>query len=97
MTQTGRPISCDVAPGNQTDVTAVLPMVDRARARFGLKKVCWVADRGMRSKDIIEELEERQMEYILGVRMRAVKPVVVTRTFEPTGPRPSRMNASRGC
>ena len=75
LTQTGRPISCDVAPGNQTDVTALLPMVDRARARFGLKRVCWVADRGMCSKDIIEGLEERQMEYILGVRMRAVKEV----------------------
>ena len=57
------------------DVTAPLPMVDRARARFGLKRVCWVVNRGMCGKDIIEGLEERQMEYILGVRMRAVKEV----------------------
>lgn len=72
LTQTGRPISCcDIAPGDQTDVA--VPMVDRARARFGLKRVCWVADQGMCSKDIIEGLEERQMEYILGVRIRAVK------------------------
>jgi hypothetical protein len=75
LTQTGRPISCDIAPGNQTDVTALLPMVDRARERFGLSRVCWVADRGMCSKGIIEGLEQRQMEYILGVRMRALKEV----------------------
>ncbi len=75
LSQTGRPISCDVAPGDQVDVAALLPMVDRTRARFGLKRVCWVADRGMCSKDIIDELENRQMEYILGVRMRAVKEV----------------------
>lgn len=61
LTQTGRPASCHLAPGNQTDVTALLPIVEKARARFGLRRVCWVSDRGMCSKDIIEGFEERQI------------------------------------
>ena len=46
LTQDGRPLSCTVAPGNASDVKALLPVGDRARRRFGLDKVCFVADRG---------------------------------------------------
>jgi transposase len=46
LTQDGRPLSCTVASGNAPDVQALLPVIDRARERFGLDKVCFVADRG---------------------------------------------------
>ena len=75
LTQTGRPLSCTVEPGNQADVTALLPVVDRVRERFGLTEVCFVADRGMVSRGVIEALEERGMGYILGMRMRTVKEI----------------------
>ena len=75
LTQTGRPLSCTVKPGNQADVTALLPVVDRARERFGLTEVCFVADRGMVSGEVIEALEQRGMGYILGMRMRSVKEI----------------------
>jgi DDE family transposase len=69
----GRPICCELWPGNTADVTTLVPVVDRLRARFGVTKVCIVADRGMISKETIEDLEEEQRgwEYILGARMRA--------------------------
>ena len=75
LTQTGRPLSCEVWPGNRSDGNALLPVVDRARERFGLKQVCFVADRGMVSKRVIEALEQRGMGYIFGVRMRSVKEI----------------------
>ena len=75
LTQEGRPLSCTVEPGNKTDVTALLPVVDRARERFGLTEVCFVADRGMVSRGVIEALEERGMGYILGMRMRRLNEV----------------------
>ena len=75
LTQTGRPLSCTICPGNATDVTALLPVVDRARERFGLNEVCFVADRGMVSAQVIEELESRKMGYILGMRMRTLNEV----------------------
>jgi DDE family transposase len=69
----GRPICCELWPGNTADVSTLVPVVDRLRARFGVTKVCIVADRGMISKDTIEDLEkeERGWKYILGARMRA--------------------------
>ena len=73
LDEEGRPICCELWPGNTTDVTTLIPVVDRLRSRFGVTKVCIVADRGMISKETIEELEkeERGWQYILGARMRS--------------------------
>lgn len=71
----GHPVSCEMWPGNRTDSQALLPVVDRLRHRFGLRRVCWVADRGMISKGTIESLEQRGMEYLLGARMRRQREV----------------------
>jgi Transposase DDE domain len=69
----GRPICCELWPGNTTDVKTLIPVVDRLRSRFGVNRVCIVADRGMISKETIEDLEsdKRDWLYILGARMRA--------------------------
>jgi len=71
----GRPICCEMWPGNTADVTSLIPVVDRLRSRFSIGRVCIVADRGMISADTIAELEKRKWPYILGARMRAVKEV----------------------
>jgi Transposase DDE domain len=80
----GRPICCELWPGNTADVTALIPVVDRLRSRFGVSKVCVVADRGMISRETVEALEqdERGWSYILGARMRSqneVKDEVLSR------------------
>ncbi len=71
----GRPICSETWPGNATDVKALLPVVDRLRRRFGVTRMCMVADRGMISAETIAELEARNIEYILGVRERSDKEV----------------------
>src|ERR687891_1639455 len=75
MDQRGRPICCEMWPGNTTDVTALMPVVDRLGRRFGIPRVCVVADRGMISAETIAALEARGLEYILGVRERTTKEV----------------------
>jgi transposase len=75
MDQQGRPLCCEMWPGNTTDVTVLLPVVDRLGQRFGISRVCVVADRGMISAKTIDALEERGLEYILGVRERSTKEV----------------------
>ncbi len=75
LTEDGRPVCCEFWPGNQADVQALLPVVAKVKQRFGLKRLCWVADRGMISADTIEKLEEQKLEYILGARLRRHKEV----------------------
>ena len=71
MDQDGRPLCCELWPGNTADVTTLLPVVDRLRARFSVGRICVVADRGMISAQSIAALEERKLEYVLGVRERS--------------------------
>ena len=70
----GRPLCCELWPGNATDVKSLVPIVDRLRTRFHVREVCIVADRGMISQAVVDEIDQRDgWSYILGVRMRAVK------------------------
>jgi len=71
----GKPVCCEMWPGNTTDVKTLTPVIDRVRNRFGIKRFCVVADRGMISADTIEELETRNISYILGARLRRVKEI----------------------
>ncbi|WP_114911838.1 IS1634 family transposase [Acidibrevibacterium fodinaquatile] len=73
--QEGRPVCSEMWPGNTADVTTLIPVIDRLRARFGIERVCVVADRGMISADTISALEVRGLAYILGVRERNAKEV----------------------
>jgi transposase len=73
LDDTGRPICCEMWPGNTTDVTTLLPEMKRLQSRFGIGKFCIVADRGMISADTLEKLDEDETPYILGTRMRKVK------------------------
>jgi len=71
----GRPICCELWPGNTTDVTTLIPIVDRLWRRFHLRRVCIVADRGMISQATIDDLEQQGWPYVLGARMRQQKEV----------------------
>lgn len=72
----GRPVCCELWPGNTADVRTLLPVVARLRKRFAIGQVCIVADRGMISQETIERLEQTsELRYILGVRMRNQKEV----------------------
>jgi hypothetical protein len=84
----GRPICSELWPGNTADVGVLLPVIDRLRHRFGIGRVCVVADRGMIAAATLAALEERGLEYILGARERSdrlVREVVLAdeRPFTP--------------
>jgi transposase len=72
----GRPICCEMWPGNSTDVTTIKSVSERIRQRFNIKRFCIVADRGMISATNLKYLEGNQIPYILGTRMRKDKEVL---------------------
>lgn len=73
----GKPVCCEMWPGNTTDVTTLIPVIERIRNRFHIGRFCIVADRGMISAKTVRALEEpkRDIDYILGARMRRVKEI----------------------
>lgn len=77
LDEEGRPVACELLPGNATDVKLLIPVIKGIQARFEAGSFCVVADRGMISKKTIEALEApgSGIEYILGCRMRRQKEV----------------------
>ena len=73
----GRPMCCEMWPGNTADVTTLVPIVNRMRERFRLREITVVADRGMVSKATLEVFEKSDppVHYVIGVRMRRQKEV----------------------
>lgn len=71
----GRPICCELWPGNTTDVKTLVPVAERLQRRFGIDRITIVADRGMIKEETITDLDERGWSYILGTRMRNQKEV----------------------
>jgi hypothetical protein len=82
MNRIGRsPHSCGLAtlpmhaPGLGPEVTALLPVVEWLRRRFGVGQACVVADRGMISAATIAALEAQKIDCIRGARERSSKQV----------------------
>ena len=71
----GRPICCEMWPGNTADVTSLLPQLERLQSRFEIGDFCVVADRGMISAKTLDTFDENQTPYILGARMRKSKKI----------------------
>jgi len=94
----GRPICCEMWPGNTADVKTLIPIVKRMKERFRLREITVVADRGMVSQATLEAFEKSKppVRYIVGVRMRRQKEVSTSvlgsraRWFESV---PERSNA----
>ena len=87
----GRPICCELWPGNTADVTTLIPVVDRLRSRFGVSKVCIVADRGMISKETIAALEKDRA----GLAVHPGRPDAVAERGEGRGAGPGRSLSGR--
>ena len=75
LDENDRPIASFLWPGNTADVTPLLPVVERLRRRFGVRRACVVADRGMISAATIAALEVQGIDYILGVRERTLREI----------------------
>ena len=71
----GVPVCSEMWPGNTTDVTTLDQVAGRLHRRFGVRRVCLVADAGMISKKMIAAVEARGWLYILGTRLRRTKEI----------------------
>jgi hypothetical protein len=71
LDQEGQPLCSHLWPGNTADVKSLVPVVKDLQQRFGVGRICVVADRGMISAQTMRQLEELGWEYILGARMRS--------------------------
>lgn len=75
MTREGIPVAHQVFPGNTADIETFKKVIHDTRTRFLLRRVIFVADRGMVSPTLLDELDKEHIEYIVGVKMRRMQAV----------------------
>jgi len=83
----GRPLCCEMWPGNTADAKTFPQVVQRMRSRFRVQSLYVVADRGMVSAETLAAFESMDppVHYIVGVRMRRQKEVggIVLKSKKP--------------
>jgi transposase len=73
----GRPIALSVYPGNTGDPTTIPDQVEKLKARFGLKRLVLVGDRGMLTETQIEKVKTSPgIGWISALRSSAIRDLV---------------------
>jgi transposase len=80
----GWPIAHHVLEGNKRDSTTVEGVLKDVEARFGLRRIVFVGDRGMVTSDNIELLRSREQGYVVGLNRRR-RPEVLRYIKKATG------------
>ena len=65
MDTEGLPVDFGLFPGNNTDVTTFLPMINRTRERMGLNKMIYVGDKGIMSGTNVANILAQKQGYII--------------------------------
>lgn len=73
MTRDGFPIAHQVFPGNMADINTFRQCIKDVQQRFNVGRVILVADRGMVSNQLLEEITAAGLSYIVGVKMRVLR------------------------
>ena len=68
QTADGLPIAHEVHPGNTAEAATLLPMIRKLLARWPLKRVVLVADRGLLNLNNLRELDALRAELVAGAR-----------------------------
>lgn len=65
MDNNGLPVTYGIFPGNNNDVTTFIPMISKTTDDYGMKRMIYVADKGMMSHDNIVHILSHGCGYII--------------------------------
>jgi transposase len=72
MSKEGIPLAHEVFPGNTNDVSCFQEIITQVSKKYPIGKVILVGDRGMICQKNLDFLHEKNLQYILGYRMRTI-------------------------
>lgn len=71
VSKNGYPLAYDIFEGNKFEGHTMLPVIDAFKSKYKLEQLVIIADSGLLSSNNIEELKEKQYEFILGARIKS--------------------------
>ena len=90
VTSDGLPVSYELLPGSQYEGSSLIPALENMREREGVERAIHVADRGMFGEANLKDMEERNLQYIVGARLKSLPKGLKERildldAYAPTG------------
>ncbi len=86
VSEQGYPLAFEMYEGNKYEGHTFLPVLDKFKARFKIKKLVVVADSGLMTKENINKLTENKYEFILGARIKSessqIKEGILSKNWE---------------
>ena len=82
VTETGLPVRYTVLPGATFEGHSLIPVVKALSADYDAEDAVIVADRGMLSEDNLTALEEADLYYIVGARLKSLPGALQTRVLD---------------
>ncbi len=72
VTSDGLPIGYEVFPGSEYEGKSLIPSLENMRKREGVETAIHVADRGMFGEANLKDMEDRDLQYIVGARLKSL-------------------------
>ncbi len=70
VSKNGYPLAYDIFEGNKFEGHTMLPIIEAFKRNYNLEKLVVIADSGLLSNDNIQQLQNKQYEFILGARIK---------------------------
>lgn len=71
VSKNGYPLAYEIFEGNKFEGHTMLPVIDAFKSKYKLAQLIIIADSGLLSKSNIEELQNKEYEFILGARIKS--------------------------
>jgi hypothetical protein len=78
----GHPISTEVFPGDTQDPRTFASQLEKVKARFGVKEITFVGDRGMIKGQQIDDLAQHGFHYITAITKPQIEKLLRQGTFQ---------------
>jgi len=72
VTESGLPVGYELFPGATFEGHTLILALEKLKERYQLEEVIFVADRGLFSEENLKQLEENNLKYIVGARIKNI-------------------------
>ena len=88
VTREGLPVGCEVFPGATFEGHSLISVLQTMQARYDVRKMIFVADRGMLNEDNLHALDEVGAYYIVGAKLKQLPVALQTKVLDKSAYQP---------
>ena len=81
MDQNGIPMGYELFPGNTSEFSTLIPVIEQYKNKYNINKITVVADRGLNSNENLTKLSQRGCKFIMAQKIKNSNPDIQEKIF----------------